>query len=69
MNQKEDPNQWWFWLQPLPPFDVRYAPNWEGRGRGFVGPFTFRACAERERTDRLLAGARLRLIGPKRKES
>lgn len=69
MNKKEDPNDYWFWLQPLPPFEVRYAPNWEGKGRGFIGPFPFRAIAERERVDRLISGeSRLRLIPGKRKE-
>lgn len=65
----EDPNAYWFWLQPLPPFDVRYAANWQAKAQGFIGPFSFRACAERERTDRLIARAPLRLIGPGRKES
>lgn len=68
MSKKEDPNAYWFWLQPLPPFEVRYAPNWEAKARDFIGPFSFRANAERERVDRLTSGVNLRLIPGKRKE-
>lgn len=66
--RKEDPNDYWFWLQPLPPFEVRYAPNWEAKARDFIGPFSFRSIAESERVDRLISGANLRLIPGKRKE-
>ena len=68
-NLAEDPKTWWFWLKPEHPFEIRYAPNWQAKLMGFVGPFSFRACAERERVDRLLAGVNLRLIGGTRKEA
>lgn len=73
--KKEDPNDYWFWLQPLPGlgqdvFETKYAPNWEAKARGFVGPFSFREHAERERVDRLISGGRhLRLIPGGKKEA
>lgn len=69
MPLSEDPNTYWFWLQPFEPFEVRYAPNWEAKARSFIGPFSFRLVAERERADRLVSGASLKLIsGGKKKE-
>jgi hypothetical protein len=65
----DDPNAYAFWLQPLPPFDVRYESTWVAKSLDYVGPFSFRVVAERERVDRLLSGgSRLRLIPGKRKE-
>jgi hypothetical protein len=66
----EDPNSYWFWLQPLPPFEVRYTPNWQAKLMNYVGPFSFRAAAERERVDRLVSGGhRLKLVPGGKKEA
>jgi hypothetical protein len=66
----EDPNAYAFWLQPLPPFDVRYESNWVAQSLDYVGPFTFRAIAERERVDRLVSGGhRLKLVPGGKKEA
>ena len=65
----EDPNAYAFYLQPLPPFDVRYTPRWQAKIMEYVGPFSFRAAAERERVDRLLSGERrLKLVPGGKKE-
>jgi hypothetical protein len=70
----EDPNCYWFWLQPRGPLDndfgIKYAPNWEAKEMKYVGPFSFRAAAERERLDRLLSGGRhLKLVPGGKKEA
>lgn len=65
-----DPTAYAFWLQPLPPFDVKYESGKKAKALDYVGPFSFRAMAERERVDRLLSGGRhLRLVPGGKKEA
>lgn len=49
-----DRNTWWFWLDPLEAWAIKYAPAWQAETMEWIGPFTFRADAERERVDRLM---------------
>lgn len=65
-----DPNSYWFFLQPLPPFDVKYTSNKEAKAKGMIGPFSFREFAECERVDRLVSGKScLKLIPGGKKEA